>query len=191
MAFSHRLGVVLVLLTLGGTEVVLGFGGHPPTSWLAVHRTPTRSVSQDGWVRASRRTSIQAMDFSFAEDFKPEEKVAEKKKEDPTAAFIVGAVVRIAKSVKAYQVSPKGFGSYDDDKNFVPLQKSATDRASKNLQVPVGFRGVVTKVYNSGDLSANFPVQVKFEPGKHTEEGYDPPVLFLFHLSQRELELVE
>ena len=61
----------------------------------------------------------------------------------------------------------------------------------KNLVLPVGMRGVVTKVYDSeGAVSSNLPVQVKFVPGQHVEEGFDPPVPFLMHFETFEIDAV-
>jgi hypothetical protein len=39
-------------------------------------------------------------------------------------------------------------------------------------------------------ISANFPVQVKFQPGEHVEEGYDAPMPFLMHFLPEELECI-
>jgi hypothetical protein len=109
------------------------------------------------------------------------------KKDNP---FTVGAVVRVAaEGIKAYQVKPQGFGKFDENKNFVPATKGGP-RGTKNLLIPVGMRGVVTKAYNVDDISANFPIQVKFTPGENVDEGYDPPVPLLMHLLPEELELV-
>lgn len=96
--------------------------------------------------------------------------------------FKVGSLVRVAKEgLKAFQVPPKGLGYFDADKSFV----AAT---SKYLVVPVGLRGLVTKVYDVDEVSANFPIQVKFEPGAYVDEGYDPPLQFLMHFTPEEVE---
>lgn len=189
MNFRQELTLLLVLL-LGGTNRVLGFAELP-----AVSRMVSRTTQ---WVPSTTTTTTtcrRVKEFSFAEDFSTSAVAKDEKKGDPQlAAFKVGSVVRISKpGLKAYQVAPSGYGSYDDDKQFVPLdqQDDKVERKRKNLQVPVGLRGVVTKIYDNEDLSANFRIQVKFEPGEHTEEGYDPPVSFLFHLSDRELEVVD
>lgn len=104
-------------------------------------------------------------------------------------AFEVGAIVRVVTESKAYQVPVKGFGSFNEDKEFVAAPEDAP-RGTKNLVLPVGMRGVVTKVYDIDDISANFPIQVKFMPGKNTEEGYDPPVAFIMHFDTFEIECV-
>lgn len=96
----------------------------------------------------------------------------------------VGCVVRVCKEgLKAFQVPANGKGSYNDDKDFVP------DETSKFLVLPVGLQGTVKKIYDV-DISANHPVQVKFEPGENTGEGYDAPVAFLMHFSKGEIECV-
>ncbi len=112
--------------------------------------------------------------------------------EDKNGNFIsVGSIVRVAvDNVKAHQVPAKGYGRFNDKKEFI---SAATDdvRATKCLLVPAGFRGIVTKVYNvKSSLSANFPVQVKFSPGEYTDEGYSSPVPFLMHFGLREVESV-
>lgn len=104
--------------------------------------------------------------------------------------FTVGAIARIAvDNLKAYQVSVKGQGSYNDKKEFVPLDTEKTEKG-RYLVLPVGLRGTITKVYNVDEVSANFPIQVKFEPGQHTDEGYDPPVPFVMHFLEQEIEVV-
>jgi len=97
----------------------------------------------------------------------------------------------IASRVKAYQVSPKGYGSFDlKTKKFVPAEKADNSRA-RYLELPVGIRGTVTKVYDVDDISANFPVQVKFAPGttNDNDDDYDPPVPFLMHFETNEIEV--
>ena len=104
--------------------------------------------------------------------------------------FTVGAVVRVCvEGTKTFQIPAKGCGSYDDDKKFVP-QKEEPKKEKKSLKLPVGLRGTVAKVYDEREISANYPIQVKFEPGKNTEEGYDSPVGFLMHFMAHELECV-
>jgi len=104
--------------------------------------------------------------------------------------FTVGAIARIVvDNLKAYQVSVKGQGSYNEKKEFVPLDTEQTEKG-RYLVLPVGIRGTITKVYNVDEVSANFPIQVKFEPGKNTDEGYDPPVPFVMHFLEQEIEVV-
>ena len=104
--------------------------------------------------------------------------------------FTVGAVVRVCvEGLKTFQISPKGLGYYDDEKNFV-LETVEPDTEKGSLKLPIGLRGTVTKVYDEREISANYPVQVKFEPSVNTEEGYDPPVVFLMHFMAHELECV-
>jgi hypothetical protein len=104
--------------------------------------------------------------------------------------FVVGSVVRVSvDGIKQYQIPPKGIGSFDSQKQFV--KDESTDKSVKKfLALPVGLRGTVTKVYNIDDVSANFPVQVKFESGKHTDEGFDPPSTFSMHFVPHEIECV-
>ena len=101
----------------------------------------------------------------------------------------VGSVVRVVvDGLKAYQINPKGFGSFQD-KQFVPLAPGG-ERGTKNLQIPVGLAGKVMKVYNVEDISAHTPIQVKFEPGQYSDE-YEAPLAFLMHFHTYELEIVE
>jgi hypothetical protein len=100
----------------------------------------------------------------------------------------VGSVVKVAKEgMKAYQVNPKGYGSFVNGK-FVQAPEDG-DRGSKSLVLPMGMAGVVAKLYDIDDISANLPIQVKFEPGKHNEEDTDPPVAFLMHFKSDEIEI--
>jgi hypothetical protein len=101
----------------------------------------------------------------------------------------MGAVVRVCTDgLQAFQIAPKGQGSYDESKQFVPLPKGST--TGKYLIVPAGLRGVVTKIYDMEVISANFPVQVKFQPGEHLEDGYEAPMAFLMHFLPEELECI-
>ena len=144
----------------------------------------TQNGPYSSW-RAERSLSAEASPVPTS--FGSEADKEDARKDNP---FKVGAVVRIAaEGIKAYQVKPKGFGKFDENKNFVPALKGGP-RDTKNLVVPVGMRGVVTKVYDVDDISANFPIQVKFTPGENTDEGYDPPIPFIMHLLPEELELV-
>lgn len=95
----------------------------------------------------------------------------------------------VAANTKAFQVPAKGRGAFNENKEFVPAPADG-ERATKNLLLPVGMRGVVTKVYDTEAISSNFPVQVKFTPGANTDEGYDPPLPFLMHFGAREVECV-
>jgi hypothetical protein len=103
----------------------------------------------------------------------------------------VGYVVRVAvENIKAYQVPAKSFGTFNENKEFVPSPADAP-RGTKNLVLPIGLRGVVSKLYDSDDISANFPIQVKFMPGDkggNTDEGYDPPVALIMHFDPNEIE---
>jgi hypothetical protein len=102
--------------------------------------------------------------------------------------IVVGDVVRITvDGLKQFQIPTKGFGSFDSQKNFV--KDESTDKSIKKyFALPIGLRGVVIKVYNIDEVSANFPVQVRFESGKHIEEGYDPPSPFTMHFMTNEIE---
>jgi hypothetical protein len=103
-----------------------------------------------------------------------------------------GSVVMVtAEGLKAHQVSTKGHGTFVDG-NFVPtIDDDGLPKGRRYFELPVGICGAVTKVYDVDDISANFPIQVKFQPGKYNEEtGFDPPVAFLMHFSISEVELV-
>lgn len=102
-----------------------------------------------------------------------------------------GSVVRLAvENIKALQVPASGYGAFNEKKEFVPAPADGK-RETKGLVLPVGLRGVVSKVYVKGSLSANFPIQVKFAPGEkggNTDEGYDSPVAFVMHFGPNEVE---
>lgn len=100
----------------------------------------------------------------------------------------VGSIIKVAvEGLKAFQVNKKGFGSFVDGE-FSPNQ-DASERRDKHLELPVGLRGIVTKLYDVDEISSNLPIQAKFEPGKHDSEP-DPPVTFLMHFSPNEVEAV-
>jgi hypothetical protein len=107
-------------------------------------------------------------------------------------AIGVGSIVRVVVSgIKAYQVQPKGFGSFSEDGTFCPAEKSGASRGTKNLQLPIGLTGIVTKIYDEENhVSANHPIQAKFTPDAPHVEKYNPTVPFLMHFSPQELECV-
>jgi len=175
MAFQERLHWTLLLVVLSSC-----FNSSQAFSSGLTFASDVRIQSRD-ISKLSMEVSPFSMDSKALSD--------NGNKDDPIARFKVGGVVRVvAKGLKAYQISPQGYGSYDADKSFVPAPDNS-ERKKKNLAIPVGLRGVVTTVIDLNEISANFPVQVKFEPGEHTDEGYDPPVAFTMHLSPVEIEL--
>lgn len=123
------------------------------------------------------------------EEKKPE---VEKQLDSNEKEFVVGGIVRVVvDGLKAYQISPAGYGSFNEDKEFVKVEKDdSTPRSVKNFALPVGLRGVIKKVYDTNDISANFPVQVKFVKGETTEEGYAAPANFFMHFDSHEVEVV-
>jgi len=132
--------------------------------------------------------------MSFFVD-RTQKETAEEKVEpviDPNGKVVtVGAVVRVSKAgLKAFQISNKAKGTFDENKAFVPDTSDKPD-GLKYIVLPIGLRGTVTKVFDVNRVSANFPVQVKFVPGQHTDEGYDTPAPFSMHFMAEELEVVE
>lgn len=96
----------------------------------------------------------------------------------------VGSTVKVvAKGLQAHQVPAKAYGSYDSDGNFVPSD------TAKTLELPVGLMGRVTKLYNNEEVSANYPIQVKFEVSENEQE-LNPPVPFVMHFVPKEVELI-
>ena len=97
----------------------------------------------------------------------------------------VGNIVRIAmKDIKAYQVPKSARGSFNVLKEFV------MDESLPFLILPVGLRGEVVRVYNIHEVSANFPISVRFQNDKHTEEGYRAPSTFIMHFRHDEIECI-
>lgn len=121
------------------------------------------------------------------------EVVPEKQFDKNGKEFAENQTVRVVvDGLKAYQVPPKGRGSFDEaTKAFV------ADAKLKYLVLPVGLRGVVNKVYDTESISANFPIRVKFEPSVAAtttttteEEGYSVPVPLVMHFSPQEIEII-
>lgn len=185
MQHSERAFLVFILLTVLLPERSYAFTSCLNPARLSSTRrrqllTPSTSSPRKTFNKLSVKSSPFSSSFTEAEN-------EDAKKDNP---FTVGAIVRVAaEDTKAYQVNPKAFGKFDANKKFIPA-KSGGERGTKNLLIPVGMRGVVTKVYDVNDVSANFPVQVKFTPGENVDEGYDPPVTFIMHFEPEELELV-
>eukprot|EP00591_Stephanopyxis_turris_P004502 CAMPEP_0195524276 /NCGR_PEP_ID=MMETSP0794_2-20130614/23996_1 /TAXON_ID=515487 /ORGANISM="Stephanopyxis turris, Strain CCMP 815" /LENGTH=136 /DNA_ID=CAMNT_0040654457 /DNA_START=305 /DNA_END=715 /DNA_ORIENTATION=+ len=104
--------------------------------------------------------------------------------------LVVGSVVQVMTPLKAFHVTKKGYGMFDENKVFVHAGENS-DRGSSCLSIPVGMCGVVTRVYDTDNLDACQPVLVKFVPGENTGNGYDPPVRFTMHFTSTEVELVD
>lgn len=106
--------------------------------------------------------------------------------------FQVGGVVRVcAENIRQFQIPPTGAGQYNESKKFVPESSTSDPNNNKSsLILPVGLRGTIVKLYQKANLSANYPIQVAFAPGKQVEEGYDPPVKFSMHFAASELECI-
>eukprot|EP00567_Pseudictyota_dubia_P006929 CAMPEP_0197453948 /NCGR_PEP_ID=MMETSP1175-20131217/36494_1 /TAXON_ID=1003142 /ORGANISM="Triceratium dubium, Strain CCMP147" /LENGTH=199 /DNA_ID=CAMNT_0042987385 /DNA_START=110 /DNA_END=709 /DNA_ORIENTATION=- len=183
-------GLHLLAVVITFCENAQGFSTNAVSSFVAPQRLPTPFV----------RRLEQTSDFEFwrivqtplrmATEINSSEGV--QTVEDSNGnEFSEGVVVRVLTSEKAYQVPAKGWGTFDlDNKDFIPAPGDVSERESRCLVVPVGLRGVVTKVIRLNNLSASLPVQVKFMPGKYNEEGYDAPVAFLMHFRSSELEVV-
>lgn len=113
--------------------------------------------------------------------------------------FTVGCTVQTTKEIKAYQVSKKGFGSYneseqDKDKSFAPLdweKEGGVSRADKCLVMPKGLRGVVKRVYADDDADASHPIVTKFMADDDLGGAYRSPITFAMHLRKNEVEIVE
>jgi hypothetical protein len=149
----------------------------------------------DGGVLSTTTTTTTRLYMDFLESpFKEDVQTTARNVPAPEALmdnqgqeFSVGAVVRVAQAgLGAFQVPPKARGCFDTDtKQFVAA------KGDKSLSLPVGLRGVITKIYDpNAGISANYPVQVKFAPDEYTEEGYSAPTMFLMHFMPHEIECV-
>jgi hypothetical protein len=155
------------------------------TAFTFVQR-PTAGVSSFNSAERTPRGLLMMASSPVASSSDPIAQVLEDKS---GKEITTGAVVRVCTDgLQAFQIPPKGQGSYDESKQFVPLPKGST--TGKYLIVPAGLRGVVTKIYDMEVITANFPVQVKFQPGEHVEEGYEAPNAFLMHFLPEELECI-
>jgi len=170
-----RLGILWISLSLCTIRPTDGFTGI-----LSQQRRVSRTLPE--------RFPISTALSSGVEPVVPEGVTIE----DRNGKFItVGSIVRVtASNLKAYQVPADGYGVFNEEKEFIPTLGDVVPRALQNLMIPVGMRGVVTKIIDKSNkkLSANLPIQVKFSPGEHIEEGYNPPIPFVMHFSVREIE---
>ena len=106
-------------------------------------------------------------------------------------AFVEGCTIQTTKSIKAFQVAASGRGSFDGS-TFVPLEETDdTPRNDKCLIMPVGFRGTVTRVYDVDEFDANHPIIAKFMKGDAMGGEFEPPITFLMHFDENEVEVVE
>lgn len=143
------------------------------------------SVSQgfvakfSGCRRADRR-SICFMNDLFQEEISKPEPTKSALKDPNGTRFETGSIVRVIKNdLEAFHVISKG--TFNENKEFV--------EGGKSFVLPVGLRGTVTRVYDPSEISAAFPIQVKFTPGEHAAE-YDTPIPFIMHLETSEVEII-
>lgn len=108
--------------------------------------------------------------------------------------FTEGCTIQTSKEIKAYQVPKKGFGSFDEDKNFVPVDGiedvKSVPRIDKCLVIPTGMRAKVSKVYNIDEYDASQPIIAKFLGGDGLGGDFEPPLTFLMHFETYEIEVV-
>ena len=116
----------------------------------------------------------------------------QQQQDDDDDAIVEGSVVRVvAEGLKAFHVSKKMWGSYNDEGEFVPVQ-DPQERTDKCLILPVGLCGVVQFVYDVEEVSSNLPIKAIFEPTDEPEEGkLNPPGRFIMHFDTHEVERVE
>ena len=140
---------MIVRLVLLSTIVFLVIFLHLSDAFVPppIERRPMNTVMQT-------RVCMTGALFEDIHEPTPEEHIPAVELQDKNGKrFEVGCVVRVASDrVKAFHVSPAGRGRFDDKKQFQPGVKS--------LLLPVGLRGVVTRVYDQNEISANFPIAV-------------------------------
>jgi hypothetical protein len=104
--------------------------------------------------------------------------------------FTKDCTVQTTKEMKAYQVAKKGYGSFDGT-TFVPLDVEDAARKDSCLVMPKGIRGVVNRVYKTDEFDTIMPIVVKFKSGESMGGEFEPPLTFLMHLEEGEVEVVE
>ena len=107
--------------------------------------------------------------------------------------FAKDGTVQATKLMKAYQSRKKGYGSYEGT-TFVPLdmeKEGGVTRADKCFVIPMGLRGIVSKVYDLDEFDASQPIVAKFIAGDSMGGKYEPPITLLMHFHVHELEVVE
>jgi hypothetical protein len=103
--------------------------------------------------------------------------------------FTKDCTVQTTKDMKAFQVPKKGYGSFDGT-TFVPLDAEGAARKDSCLVMPKGLRGIVNRVYNTDEFDTIMPIVVKFVSGDSMGGEIEPPVTFLMHLEEGEVEVV-
>eukprot|EP00979_Chaetoceros_neogracilis_P011259 scaffold2727_cov275-Chaetoceros_neogracile.AAC.30 len=92
--------------------------------------------------------------------------------------FTKDGTVQTTKLMKAYQSRKKGYGSYEGT-TFVPLdmeKEGGVTRADKCFVIPMGLRGIVSKVYDLDEFDASQPIVAKFIAGDSMGGEYEPPI---------------
>ena len=184
-----RSGTLLVVLLVAGMDAFVMTQQRRYKN-IMLHST-TKSEPRNGSARqpspiqaATRHACLSRMSASDDVDTTSTVTIQDKN----GLSLTLGSLVRVTRpNLRAFHVAPKARGSFDEEsKTFQPNPES------KALVLPVGLRGIVTKLIDVEQtvLSANFPVEVQFTPGEYTEEGYDAPVSFKMHFGVKEIECV-
>jgi len=103
--------------------------------------------------------------------------------------FTKGCTIETTKEMKAFQVPKKGFGSFDGT-TFVPLDAAGASRADSCLVMPTGLRGTVNRVYDIDEFDTIMPIVAKFVGGENMGGEIEPPITFLMHFEESEVQVV-
>ena len=181
--FVQLLYLILFLYSPTICSFSLQYGSTVSNS-LPFYKTITRQRTPSISIKVSSSIISDEVDISGQDNNEPN-KLFDSNGEE----FVEGGVVRVVQQLKAYHLSRKGFGKFNEEtKEFIPSPKDA-NRADSSLQIPAGLRGVIKRVYDINEFDANQPVLVKFVPGENVDE-YDTPLTFMMHFHEYELECV-
>ena len=145
-------------------------------------------------VKCRESTSLRMIDFIGGGSGQSGQSGSQTKITDQNdAEFEVGNIIQTRKELKAYHVGNKGYGRFGDDGTFEPLDLEKTEllsRSDKCLVIPIGFRGVVTRVYNTEHYDASQPIVAKFFAGDRKGGKFAPPLDMTMHFVTNEVEVV-
>mmetsp|Transcript_14799 Transcript_14799/g.22419 ORF Transcript_14799/g.22419 Transcript_14799/m.22419 type:complete len:197 (-) Transcript_14799:149-739(-) len=192
--FILSLSSCLILLSFGSERRISAFTIQNSVPALYTASTCTTNHQKQQLFRGPNRSGI-----FFPHNMVSDEIVSASKKnivDGNDVEFTEGCIVQTCVEIKAYQVPKKAYGSFDEDsKSFVPLEGiddgTPLPRRDMCLVLPKGIRANVARVYDIDEFDASSPILVKFQVGEGLGGEYAPPVTFLMHFRQNEVEVIQ
>lgn len=178
---------ILYVVTLLKVPIINGFS-FPLKSF---HSSSPWNQTGEKYARTQRQRQLNMIADPIVPS-EPSKKMLDKN----GVEFTPECIVQTCTEIRAFHVSKKGFGSFDQEsKSFVGFNVSEKNtgeipRADRCLIIPEGMRGKVRRVYDMDEFDATAPIVARFEADDSLDGEYAPPVTFMMHFQIDEVEVV-